>query len=252
MKSNTQIIWQDFLQMLPFLPSKPAEGRECWLCGGSMEHGWTIKSAMGPSFADHNIAARPDSESVCDACAALTSKEAWVLACEKFGHSPYFPPKDGKPPFLMNWMFSSHVFFNNGWLSPSRAEMREILLNPPEPPFVITLAEVGKKHVIFRAPVNHDRDRFAVQFDEHTITVDRCLLAETLSEFEAAYELGLSKDSLVTGNYNQAACMKIGVQKWREIDAAMAQYRRHQPGLLKITSIVAKKTGQSNFDGDNP
>jgi hypothetical protein len=244
MKTTTQVIWQDFLNLPDYLPEKPPKtiDAKCWLCGGDTHGtGWDMKKAIGGAFTDNNIARATRSNTVCCSCAALTSKDMWVIACEKHHHSPYFPVKDDKKPFLSNWMFSSHVFSTSAWLQPSRQQAREILLNPPAPPFVITLAAVGKKHVIFRAPVNHDRERFFVQFDTETICIDRCLFAAMLEQFESFYELGLSKDSLVTGNYNQASCMQIGVQKWREIENVMQEFRRRDSALLKIVSFVSVK-----------
>jgi hypothetical protein len=245
MKSNTQTIWRDFLQMPDFLPVKPPKSidSQCWLCGGETDGiGWDLKAAIGGAFTDHPAAKASHSQTLCCACAALTSKDAFVMACEKHGHSPYFPAKDGKPPFLSNWMFNSHVFSEQAWRMPSRAEMRDVLLSPPEPPFAITLANAGKKHVIFRAPVNHSRDLFSIQFDEQTALIDRNRFAAMLQQFEAAYALGFSKDSLLTGQYNTAVCMKIGLATWRNVEEGMAECRLKHGELLKIVAFCAKKS----------
>jgi hypothetical protein len=53
-------------------------------------------------------------------------------------------------------------------------------------------------------------------------------------------EAGLSKESLLTGNYNQAAYMKVGVQKWRSIEQAMQAFHKQQPDLLKIIAFIAQ------------
>jgi len=224
-------------------PKQPKHIDErCWLCGGDTQgQGWDMKKAMGNAFTDHNIAKASHSRTVCCSCAALTSKQAWVMACEKHGHDPYFPVKEGKKPFLANWMFSSHVFTAKDWLRPDRSGIRELLLNPPEPPFVMTIAEVGKKHVIFRAPVNHSTRVFTVQLDENSIVIDATLFKPLLADFEAAYTLGLSKQSLLTGQYNTAQCMKAGVNVWRDIETVIARYRRQYPGMLRIAGFCGKK-----------
>lgn len=122
-----------------------------------------------------------------------------------------------------------------------RATARDVLLSPPHPPFVITLAAVGKKHVIFRAAVNHSRDRFNVQLDELSVAIDRRQFADVLTIFEEAYSLGFSKDSLLTGDYNQAAALKIGIKKWHDIEQAFKPIRVKTPDLLKVVAFCAKK-----------
>lgn len=235
------MIWKDFLSMPEFISDSPeTSDKQCWLCGGEIEiSGWKVKEAIGNSFTDHNIAAAPHSASVCGSCAALTSKAAWVFACEKHDHDPYFPTKDNKKPFLANWMFSSHVFSNEGWLRPSRVDVRDILLNPPEPPFVITIAETGKKHVIFRAKVNYDKSEFVVNLDENQITVNHKMFVSMLNIVEDAYSRGISKESMLTGNYNLAACMSVGVNEWMKIDEQIKRYRNLDFKILKLAIFVS-------------
>lgn len=249
MKTTTQFIWQDCLQMPVLEPEEPKAKKakygqdfECWLCGGDTERkGWHSKDVIGSAFTDSNSAKATHSQTVCYSCAALMKKEGWELACEKHGHSPYFPIKDNKPPFLSNWMFSSHVFSLQGWLRPEQKEIRDILLNPPPPPFVITLAAVGKKHVIFRAVINQSRNDYFVQLDDETIFISRREFSELLAIFEQGYNLGFSKDSMLTGEYNQATILKVGLKKWREIECLLLGARLNNYGLLKVLHFSSVK-----------
>jgi hypothetical protein len=251
MKTATQFIWQNCLQMPVFEPQEPkakkskhGQDTDCWLCGGGTDGlGWHSKDVIGNSFTDSNIAKAVHSQTVCYSCAALMKKEGWELACAKHGISPYFPVKDDKPPFLSNWMFNSHVFSEQGWRTINRVQAREELINPPKPPFVITLADAGKKHVIFRAKVNQNVDNFFIQLDENTILINRELFASTLEIFEHGYNLGFSKDSMLTGNYNQAAILKIGLKKWREIEDKIKVIRKDNFDLLSVISYCAVKNG---------
>lgn len=249
MKTTTQWVWLDCLNMPERLPSEP-KGKKaqfgpddtCWLCGGETGgNGWHFKDVIGTAFTDFNVAVAPHSKSICGSCAALMKKETWEEACEAHGHSPYFPVKDDKKPFLANWMFSSHVFSADGWQRPDRKGARDVLLDPPKPPFVITLAAVGKKHVIFRARLNHDRERFSVQMDDAEVMVDLEPFRVLLAEFEEAYTLGFSKDSLLTGAYNQAAVLKAGVGRWREIEARMERWRKTAPGMMQLAHFCGQK-----------
>lgn len=252
MMTTTQWVWGECLGMPANLPPE-AKGKkaqygpdeECWLCGGDTGGvGWHFKEVIGTAFTDFNVARAPHSKTVCGSCAALMKKEAWVEACAVHGHSPYFPVKDDKKPFLANWMFSSHVFSADGWRRPDRKGSRDVLLNPPQPPFVITLAAVGKKHVIFRARLNQDASVFSVQLDDEEVVVKRRAFAELLELFERAYAMGFSKDSLLTGTYNQAAVLKVGVGRWREIEARMSGWRKTAPGMMKLAHFCGQKPSE--------
>lgn len=228
--------------MPPFQPEKQLKSIDpnCWLCGGFTDcNAWSFKEAIGNAFTDHPLAMATNSKSICDCCAALTSKDAWVAACEKYNHSPYFPVKDDKKPFLSNWMFSSHVFSCGVWIRPDRKTARQILLSPPDGKFVITLAAIGKKHVIFRSTVNYDKTNFSAQLDENRITINRDIFNPALELFEYGYALGLSKESIVTGNYNHAMCMKIGIKEWKTFDEQISIIRCKYPAMLKVISFCA-------------
>ena len=247
-KTTTQFIWQDCLQMKAFEPteskkSKYAIDEHCYLCGGKTHGlGHHIKDVLSAGFTDNNIAKNVKSKAVCDSCTALMKKEGWELSCAKQGVSPYFPVKDDKPPFLSNWMFNSHCFSLNGWKTMSRQESRDTLINPPKTNFVITLADSGKKHVIFRAKVNTNNNNFFVQLDEYTILINHELFLSTLKDFEYGYNLGLSKESMLTGAYNQATVLKVGINKVRDIENKIKEVRLKDNGLLSVVSYCAYKS----------
>lgn len=246
--STTQLIYKHLLQMPVFTPPEPKGKKsqygaddQCWLCAGDTEQiGWHLKDGITTSFTDGNIAKVPTSQTMCYSCVALMKKEAWVAACEKHGHSPYFPSKEGKAPALSSWMFSSHVFSADSWLRPERKELADILLNPPKPPFVITIAEVGKKHVIFRAKTNHSQDAYFVNIDDESILIHRKSFELILSVVEQAYQY-FSKDGILTGNYNQAAILKAGLGVWRELEDQIKVFRKQDFNMLRVACFVARK-----------
>lgn len=242
MRSVTQFVWSECLGMPVYKADKAGSDESCWLCGGDTDgEGHSIKSIIGAAFTDTTIARNNNSKTVCYQCAALMKKDAWVVACEKFNLPPHFPVKDDKKPFLSNWMFSSHVFSVGKWERPERNEVRSHLLNPPKPPFVMVFSLVGKKHVIFKSEINTNNDVFFVNVDENKILVDRVVFETILKEFEYAYNMGFSKDSLVTGNYNQAAAMKVGISTLREIEVLMREYRMREPDMLFLAGFCAQK-----------
>lgn len=247
MKTTTQFIWQDCLKMPSFEPaeskkSKYASDDFCYLCGGKTNGlGHHIKDVLSAGFTDNNIAKNVKSKAVCDSCTALMKKEGWELACDKHNINPYFPTKDDKPPFLSNWMFNSHCFSLEGWKTLNRSDTKNILLEPPKSDFVITLADAGKKHVIFRAKINTNIDNYFIQLDETTILINRDLFKETLKVFEFGYSLGFSKDSMLNGVYNQAIIIKVGLKVWREIELFISSVRKKHYNLLRVVSYCSVK-----------
>lgn len=247
--SVTQWIWHDALKNPDWLPLEPKRGErfggdaDCWLCGGPTHgKGWPLSKGLKPTFTDFSQAKAPHSLSVCGACVALSDSSAYTQYAEKTGRPTTFPLKPGKTYARpLNWLYMSHVITLDDHQTPDRKAWRDILLNPPEPPFVMAMAVNGKKHVIFRSVVNQSRDNFVVQADETRVQVGREVFTQMLTEFEEAYALGFSKDSLLTGTYNQASVLKVGVGRWREIEARMERWRKTAPGMMQLAHFCGQK-----------
>jgi len=255
--SITQWFWHDCLRMDDWLPPEPKSKKkarfgpddECWLCGGPTHgKGWHLKDGIPPTFTDFNQAKAPWSLTACGACVAMSSSAAYGAYAEREGKPVTFPVKEGKKPRALNWLYFSHVVSPKVYHQPDRKQWRELLLNPPEPPFLMAMAVNGKKHVIFRGAVSKSREQFSVQADETRINVDRHQFARLLADFEAAYNEGFSKDSLLTGQYNQAAIMAVGIKRWREIEEAMAGWRATSPGLMQLAHFCGQKDEKNKKD----
>jgi hypothetical protein len=243
MNSVTQKIWYDFLQMTDIEPpvENKSKDKNCWLCGGSVNNkSWAVKDAITNTFTDVGLISENSSNSVCCACVALMKKESWEKACKKHGYSPYFPLKENKKPCMSNWMFYSHVFTSGKWLMPSRSEIEKILLNPPEPPFSIVITVSGKKHLIFRSKISYSKSDFFVQFEEQSISVNLKKFKDVHDIVKYAYENGVSKESLLSGNYNHLVILKIGLKKWGEIENKLRKIREQQRNLLSLSCFVVQ------------
>lgn len=84
---------------------------------------------------------------------------------------------------------------------PSRADIRSWLLDPPEPPFTIAIAESGKKHILYLAQEACDREFFPVQFELDTLHVDRSYFTKLLNAYEALMAMAFSKTEINSGIY---------------------------------------------------
>ena len=125
---------------------------------------------------------------------------------------------------------------------PKRLEVRDWLLNPPEPPFTIAIAETGQKHILFLAQTGYDRNSFPVQFEMDSLMINRSQFASLLSCYEDLLSLSFSKTEVDSGNYRPDRLIPA-FDKWQELEPIIANHRSGgKPSrLLQLISFVATK-----------
>jgi len=229
-------------------PKQRGSDAQCWLCGGATNGvGWRRKDALSSNFTDHNIAARLDSSTLCQACAATASSVGWEQYCRAHperGLWIHFPEKEGKTVRACNWLYFSHVFTPSFHEAPTRKRWREILAHPPAPPFLMVMAISGKKQILFRGRVSQSAECFWVQVDTERVLVRPEQFRACLSAFEALYHVGFSKDSIVSGQYHTGQLMTVGLTVWRELEQAIQPWRNKEPGLMAICHYCAQKPAE--------
>lgn len=185
----------------------------CWLCGGPTGgKGQPIKKAIKPTFTNVDMARAHSSKSLCPGC----------VFCLSFRE-------------LRNYSILASA---DGLRHPTRAEIRDILLEPPEPPFVLCIAESGQKHLTFRVQVAYSRDGYPVQVEETRVCVERPVLAEWLNAVETLYTV-FSKEEIKTGRYGQNRIKQFGMAKFQEVEARVAGHRGTR--LFDLAVFVAQK-----------
>lgn len=189
------------------------EDTRCWLCGGDTNgQGMSTKKAIKPTFTNHDAARAPVSKSVCMGCAFCLS-----------------------PRELRNY---SILATEQGLKHPTRPEIRDILLGPPEPPFVLCLAVSGQKHLHFRAAIAYSRDDFSVQLEEVRTYVDRNFLPELLEWIEQLYTV-FTKEEIKIGQYSQNRIKQLGINKFLELEKRAGLHRGRR--LFDLAVFVAQK-----------
>lgn len=186
----------------------------CYLCGNLA----TLPLQLKDSFTAHSSCKVPTSDKMCDRCNAAINgdeKQLWYW-------------NEGKGQWSKIWGRSlSRLYQGDRLISPTidgirdglrivkdlptRAQIREWLLNPPEPPFTIAVSESGQKHILPWAQEAHERDRFPVQFELDSLWVDRGHFAEMLSHYEALMGLEFSKTEITSGQYHSDRLMRAFV-----------------------------------------
>lgn len=220
--------------VLPYAPPEPKTGPghgahpRCWLCGGEAgSEPWHRPTAIAPTFTNHNLAAEPTSDSVCQACMAVSSGETWAR------YVAAHPEHGLKCSHPLSWRTYSHAVTLTGAEHPNRARWRALLLDPPQPPFLFVLSESSQKHLLFRSRVSFDRDRFVMQVEEDRVWVERAAFAECLHRFEALLEQGCRREEIVSGRYNPGR-RPASLRDWHAAEAAFAPWRATQPDSVRL------------------
>lgn len=125
----------------------------CGFCGLALEPGQLVATMRyGAKFTDHSSLAAPSSKIMCGWCAVLMSPES----IRETGYGAF--GADGTKPFR-KW-----------------ADIAHILMDPPEPPFVLVRATANNQHMAWRAPVNLSKDLYFVRVGLRDLRIRRPML----------------------------------------------------------------------------
>lgn len=139
----------------------------CFYCGHACDGSHAVHDYISGCFTGWSAVARPDSLYVCSGC-VLATRESVEL-------DGYDKPQRMRS---MSWVITSASarHYSKGRI----ADLRAVLLDPPEPPFSLVLAVSGQKHIIYLSPVNQTRGVVTVQFELERVTYRPAALAERI------------------------------------------------------------------------
>jgi hypothetical protein len=215
----------------------------CCLCNAESNDGAKFNKIFSKSTFNLNHAFKNmRSDYICNYCAVFFSRENWIAYCERNGKDPYFPEVQGKKRTYANWVFFSHYFAKNDHrIVKNRHEWREYLTNPPEPPFCFVLSAMCKKHLIFKSEIAYQKDCYPVRFEEDIIYINVTEFKKCLESFEILYSMGLSKSTIVTGNYSSSALLKVNKKLFFEHEKLINKIRFSNKNYLLICEFIGKK-----------
>lgn len=131
---------------------------KCVFCGAKAyrEH------ALSETFTSHDTLVRPSSKHICEGC---------VIALQEAGTGTR---PDGQE-YTVNKSFRrmhTHIITEKQVVIATKEHIefiRNTCLNPPEPPFVISIAISGQKHILYRGAVNRIREHVQVTLEGEKI-----------------------------------------------------------------------------------
>jgi len=188
---------------------------DCWLCGCRTNKGHPKKKIIKPTFTDHDLANLPWSEVVCEHC-------AWALSYRE----------------LRNY---SILATGERLYHPSRAEIKETLLKPPEPPFLLAVAESGQRWLHFKAKVNLSNKRFLVRLDNFDVIVNPEQFKTLLEPIEELYQT-FTKAEIESGNYQSHRIREFGMERWERIESIIEPARKSS--LFQLAIFVAQRSAE--------
>lgn len=122
----------------------------------------------------------------------------------------------------------------------TREYLRNILVNPLEPPFRIVIAESGQKHVLPWSKTAYSKDLFPVQFEMDTLYLKHSEFCELLESFECLMEV-FSKTEIFTGNYRNDRLMSFLSSKSETFWTLESKISFHRGSrLLDLVNYIAK------------
>lgn len=217
----------------------------CYLCGKPA----TLPLQLKDSFTAHSACKVPTSSMMCDRCNAAINgeeKQLWYWNEAKGKWSPLWGRSLSRlyqgdrllSPIIQGEHTEKGKTFPVVSGLPTRAQMRGWILNPPDPPFTIAIAESGQKHILPWAQEGLGRDYFPVQFELDSVWIDRSEFARVLASFEALMAMGFSKSDIVSGSYRSDLLMKW-ITVYQDHDAEIEPLRGSR--LLALLAHVAQK-----------
>lgn len=185
----------------------------CYLCDYPGDNLLNLKK----TFTAHQLCRNPNSSYMCDRCNDLMNSKyqfayykdksvftrctSWLLVKPRDltdkRNRPYFgdlKEYKGKQMYeLCNY--------------PSRADIAKFLIEPPQPPFEVAIAESGQKHILYLAETALSRYSFNIAFEETIVYIDD-RWRRLYGIVESLFLKGISKQEILTGEYFMKSMLK--------------------------------------------
>lgn len=191
---------------------------ECNLCGQHFKGGIPVKKLLGSSYMDWAIHKNPAGTHICKSCAfcAAMNPEGRIALFR------YAIIADGKALHLYN-----------------RAQMRDALINPPEPPFVAIVPVSQKKHLFGKSKISYSRDDFFCNLEEQTVLVNHAKFVDLIGKIEALRGVGVVKTDIEAGRIGGVFIKNYDAQSQERALEVIEECRRTE--MFQLALFLAQK-----------
>ena len=148
----------------------PVGEHKCYYCGYQCDNKYSVKEYVKDTFTNRDIIQFPNSIYVCKGCSTVNANKG------------YFQLVNGEniENMLRNYSWVLTREKNVAYSKSHIQLIREVILNPPEPPFTIVIAVSGQKQLLFRSKVSLTKDFYPLLFEEKHMIIDISELKECL------------------------------------------------------------------------
>lgn len=189
---------------------------ECNLCGEHTNGGTPIKKIFSSNYMDWAIHKNCEGTHICNAC-------SFCIGMNPNGRIALF-----RYPIVAEKTL--HVC--------SKRQLRDFILNPPEPPFVMILPTSQKKHLFAKARVSFSKENFFCNVEEITISVDKSI-TDVIMAIEALRGVGIKRSEIESGKLSRGILKIASVSESEQILEKIEKVKNNKMFMLAIE--VAQK-----------
>lgn len=164
----------------------------CNVCGEETTGGIPVKKLLGNTYLDWTIHKGLEiGTHICPACAFC---------------------------FIMNSAQGKNILYRYSVVANrenlhicNRSQMRNWLLSPPDPPFVMAITVSQKKHIVTKSKVSYSKKKFFCNLEDITYPVNIDEITKNIKYAELLRGIGINKSELETGKLNNYQLGKLGL-----------------------------------------
>ena len=229
--SATQLLWLAAGRPDPRKPVHEADA-SCFWCGVRVSEGCRVRDVCGSSFTDHDVAAVPTSPWVCVPCTwTMTGRPPDTL---RLWSVIYREDREAAPSHEKAPNLGPRLHLQN---KADPSEFDALLREPPYGPWIASVADSGKIHVVPFARINRGR-RWCVRFERHDVRSTSEEYSRVADATQALYDAGFSKGDIEHGP-SPSRLLRCGVELWRANDELLLPYRGG--ALFQLVMFLMRK-----------
>lgn len=217
----------------------------CFFCGAPSDDSRAVRDYVRDSFNDRGAVAQPGSLAVCEGCVLCLREDAEVT----------YPDGEVRRVTKAAVRMHSWVVTDGRTVAATKAHMpylRGVCLSPPAPPYVISLAASGQKHLLFRAVVVRGGGLASVTLEGERVDYRPAELAARLA---LAGRVCAASGKPALAEPPNARLGMAAVARYSDGDRLMAEWCRvfGEP-LTRLASFLCfnKEESESVYPGDRP